>query len=108
MTAEYAQFGTTPEGRARLDKYGSTLDASNVRRLCERIADYPEVLAAAGALLSDADVLREVQWRLDHYGPRDAEPFQYSRFESPAHAALSVIYERLGVPIPPGATGGEG
>ncbi len=37
----------TPLGRARMDKYGSTLDAYNVRQLCERIADYPEVLAAA-------------------------------------------------------------
>lgn len=43
--------GITPEGRARLEKYGSTLDAHNVKHLCERIADYPEVLAAAAGAL---------------------------------------------------------
>lgn len=34
---------------------------------------------------------RAIQWRLDHYGPRDAEPFQYSRFESEAHAAFDAV-----------------
>ena len=44
----------TPEGRARLEKYGSTLNTQNVRLLCERIADYPEVIAAVDALRAAA------------------------------------------------------
>lgn len=33
--------------QARLDKYGSTLDAYNVQHVIDRIADYPEIIEAA-------------------------------------------------------------
>jgi hypothetical protein len=36
----------SPEGQARLEKYGSTLSDNSVRLVVERIADYPEVVAA--------------------------------------------------------------
>lgn len=42
----------TPEGRARLEKYGSTVDTANVAIICQRIADYPEILAAAAEVLA--------------------------------------------------------
>src|SRR5688572_27527257 len=38
-------------------------------------------------------LLARIKWRLDHYGPLYAEPFQYSRYASPAHAALSAVEE---------------
>lgn len=41
------------------------------------------------------EVIAAVNWRINHYGPLDAEPFQWSRYESPAHAALSVVAERF-------------
>ncbi len=42
---------------------------------------------------SDVEALAKIKWNLDHYGPLDAEPFQWSRFESPAHAALEAVRE---------------
>jgi hypothetical protein len=42
---------------------------------------------------AEADLLAAIKWRLDHYGPLDAEPFQFSRYESPAHAALDAVQE---------------
>lgn len=41
-----------PEGphEARMQKFGSSLTAQNVRLVVERIADYPEIVAAARAL----------------------------------------------------------
>lgn len=67
--ADYDAGRITPEGRARLDKYGSTLDAGNVRLLCERIADYPEVLAAAAEVLAADDRVIEAATRAvwDHF-----------------------------------------
>jgi hypothetical protein len=47
---EYANNERTPEAQARLDKYGSSLDAHNVQSVIDRIADYPEIVAAARAL----------------------------------------------------------
>lgn len=47
---DYSPGPLSPEGRARLEKYGSTLTDDNVRLLVERIADYPEVIAAVRAL----------------------------------------------------------
>ena len=41
------------------------------------------------------ELLAKITWRLHHYGPIDAEPFRYSRHESPAHAALSAVEEFL-------------
>jgi hypothetical protein len=49
--------------------------------------------------MTDAEretLLAEIKWRLDHYGPRDAEPFQFSQYESEAHAALSAVEDWLG------------
>lgn len=43
------------------------------------------------AVLADPELIAKVKWRIDHYGPLDAEPFQYSRFESVAHAALEPV-----------------
>jgi hypothetical protein len=47
------------------------------------------------ALAEDPEVVRLVNWRIAHYGPLDAEPFQYSRYESPAHAALAGLAAAL-------------
>lgn len=52
-SADYDRGAITPEGQARLDKYGSTLDAYNVESVCKRIADYPEILAAAARVLAE-------------------------------------------------------
>lgn len=74
-SVDYAAGRITPEGRARLDKFGSTLDAGNVRLLCERIADYPEVLAAAAKVLDRAEAasaLRDVA--ADLYRNHDMPP----------------------------------
>ena len=40
----------SPEGQARLEKYGSTLDDANVKHVVERIEDYPEIIAAVSRL----------------------------------------------------------
>jgi len=40
---------------------------------------------------AEVELLAAIQWRLDHYGPRDAAPQQFSRFESEAHAAFDAI-----------------
>ena len=47
---DFAPEPLSPEGQARLEKYGSTLTDDNVRLLVERIADYPEVIAAVREL----------------------------------------------------------
>ncbi len=62
-----------------------------------------EVTNAVVTALGRADVVAKVKWRLDHYGPLDAKPFQYSRFESPAHAAIDGVRDALGLPEALGA-----
>lgn len=47
---EHPSRPLSPEGEARLAKYGWTLDDQNVRLVAEQIADYPEIVAAERAL----------------------------------------------------------
>ena len=70
-----------------LDRINTALDAAQ-----------PDRGDADGEGLSEDErdeLLAQITWRLHHYGPIDAEPFRYSRHESPAHAALSAVEELL-------------
>lgn len=48
--------------------------------------------------LSDEEreyLLKRIKWRLDHFGPIKEDGSNFSRFETPAHAALDAVEDWL-------------
>jgi hypothetical protein len=82
--------------------------AQETVRLAARTSTDTRLRERVEALLTDPAVLKAANWRINHYGPLDAEPFRWSRYESPAHAAFSAIFDAAAAPTtepPQGSVG---
>lgn len=74
---------------------GSSVDLASSHDAHVAAALHAELVAWLGGEAERRDP-GSVWWQIMHYGPLDAEPFQYSRFESPAHAALVALAQTGG------------